>query len=113
MQWLLLVIATILFCLPLLGYILKIYRGEKPAPEVTDWGTLFIDGIKYAIVSLVWAIPLLIIFFVFIGAALWSFINSNAVVSVSGSQASVSNPALFMGASVFISLSSSLLPSSR
>ena len=98
MQWLLLVIATILFCLPLLGYILKVYRGERPAPEVTDWGTLFIDGIKYAIVSLVWAIPLLILFFVFIGAALWSFINTAAVVSVSGSQASVSNPALFMGA---------------
>ena len=97
MQWLLLVVATIILCLPLLGYILKVYRGEKPAPEVTDWGTLFVDGIKYAIVSLVWAIPLLIIFFVLIGAALWSFINVTAV-SVSGSQASSGNPALFMGA---------------
>lgn len=97
MQWLLLVIATILLCLPLLGYILKIYRGEKPAPEVTDWGTLFIDGIKYAIVSLVWAIPLLIIFFVLIGAALWSFINITAV-SVSGIQASSGNPAFILGA---------------
>ena len=38
MQWLLLVIATILLCLPLLGYILKIYRGEKPAPEVNRLG---------------------------------------------------------------------------
>lgn len=63
MQWLLLVIATILLCLPLLGYTLKVLRGEKPAPEVTDWGTLFIDGIKYAIVSLIWAIPCLIVFF--------------------------------------------------
>ena len=93
MQWLLLVIATILLCLPLLGYTLKVYRGEKPAPEVTDWGTLFIDGIKYAIVSLVWAIP----FFVMIGAAFWAFINITAV-SVSGSQASSGNPALFMDA---------------
>ncbi len=97
MQWLLLVIATILLCLPLLGYILKVYRGEKPAPEVTDWGTLFIDGIKYAIVSFVWAIPLLIIFFLMIGAALWSFINITTV-SVSGIQASSGNPALIMGA---------------
>jgi hypothetical protein len=97
MQWFLLVIATILLCLPLLGYILKIYRGEKPAPEVTDWGTLFIDGIKYAIVSLVWAIPLLIIFFVLIGTALWSFINVTAV-SASGIQASSGNPALIIGA---------------
>lgn len=63
MQWLLLVIATILLCLPLLGYTLKVLRGEKPAPEVTGWGTLFIDGIKYAIVSIIWAIPCLIVFF--------------------------------------------------
>ena len=68
MQWLLLVIATILLCLPLAGYTLKVFRGEKPAPEVTDWGTLFIDGIKYLIVSLIWAIPTLIVFFVTIGA---------------------------------------------
>jgi hypothetical protein len=96
MQWLLLVVATVLLCLPLLGYTLKVYRGDKPAPEVSGWGTLFVDGIKYAIVSLVWAIPLLIIFFVTIGAALWSFINITAV-SASGSQASPGNPALFIG----------------
>jgi hypothetical protein len=70
MQWLLLVIATILLCLPLLGYSLKVFRGEKPAPEVTDWGTLFIDGIKYFIVGLIYAIPFLIVFFVTIGAGI-------------------------------------------
>jgi hypothetical protein len=94
MQWFLLVIATILLCLPLLGYTLKVYRGEKPAPEVSDWGTLFVDGIKYVIVSLVWAIPLLILFIVLIGAALWSFISTNAV---SGSVVSSGNPAVVMG----------------
>jgi len=97
MQWLLLVIATILLCLPLLGYILKVYRGEKPAPEVKDWGTLFIDGIKYAIVSLAWAIPLLIIFFVMIGAAIVAFTGNPAVV-LSGTPASSGNPASIMGA---------------
>jgi hypothetical protein len=97
MQWLLLVIATILLCLPLLGYILKIYRGEKPAPEVTGWGTLFVDGIKFAIVSLVWAIPLLILFIVLIGAAFLPF-STITSVSVSGNQASSGNPALIIGA---------------
>jgi hypothetical protein len=97
MQWLLLVVATILLCLPLLGYTLKVYRGEKPAPEVTGWGTLFVDGIKYVIVSFVWFIPLLIIFLVLIGAALWSFISVNAV-SGSGSLASSGNPVLLLGA---------------
>lgn len=70
MQWLLLVIATILLCLPLLGYILKVYRGEKPAPEVNDWGTLFVDGIKLLIVGLIYAIPFLIVLFVTIGAGI-------------------------------------------
>jgi hypothetical protein len=68
MQWLLLVIATVLLCLPLLGYTLKVLRGEKPAPEVTGWGTLFIDGIKYVIVSLIWAIPCLIVLFFGLGS---------------------------------------------
>ena len=97
MQWLLLVIATILLCLPLFGYILKIFRGEKPAPEVADWGTLFVDGIKYAIVTLVWAIPLVILFFVLIGAAFLPF-SSITSVSESDSQASSGNPAFILGA---------------
>ena len=46
-KWVMLIIATILLVLPLMGYALKVLRGEKPAPEVEDWGTLFIDGIKY------------------------------------------------------------------
>jgi hypothetical protein len=77
MQWLLLVIATILLCLPLLGYSLKVLRGDKPAPEVKDWGTLFIDGIKYAIVVIIWAIPFLIVFFLTIGAGIVAMVGQN------------------------------------
>jgi hypothetical protein len=77
MQWLLLVIATIILCIPLLGYSLKVFRGEKPAPEVTGWGTLFIDGIKYLIVSLIWAIPTLIIFFITIGAGILATVGQD------------------------------------
>ena len=80
MQWLLLVIATILLCLPLLGYSLKVLRGEKPAPEVNNWGTLFIDGIKYAIVSIIWAIPMLVILFVTIGAGIVALATDPASV---------------------------------
>jgi hypothetical protein len=61
-QWIMLIIATILLGIPLMGYSLKVLRGEKPAPEVADWGTLFIDGIKYIIVALIYAIPLIIVF---------------------------------------------------
>ncbi|MCK9630060.1 MAG: DUF4013 domain-containing protein [Methanoregula sp.] len=67
MQWLLLIIATVLLTLPLLGYSLKMLRGEKPAPEVNDWGTLFVDGIKYFIVTLIWCIPAIIVLVFTIG----------------------------------------------
>jgi hypothetical protein len=82
MQWLLLVIATIILCIPLLGYTLKILRGEKPAPEVTGWGTLFIDGIKYFIVSLVWAIPCLIILFLALGSFIAAIASGNTAAAM-------------------------------
>ncbi|MFA4876851.1 MAG: DUF4013 domain-containing protein [Methanoregula sp.] len=66
-KWILLLIATIILMLPLMGYTLRIYRGEKPAPEVNQWGTLFIDGIKYLIISLIYAIPVIIIFILSFG----------------------------------------------
>jgi len=67
-KWVMLVIATILLGLPLMGYIMKVLRSEKPAPEVTDWGTLFVDGIKYLIVGIIYAIPIIIVEFLVLGA---------------------------------------------
>jgi hypothetical protein len=60
-KWVMLIIATILLGLPLMGYALRILRGESPAPEVEDWGALFIDGIKYAIVIFIWMLPVSIV----------------------------------------------------
>ena len=60
-KWLTLVIATILFGIPLSGYLMKVLRGENPSPEVEDWGTLFVDGIKYLAVAVIYAIPLIIV----------------------------------------------------
>jgi hypothetical protein len=68
-QWIMLIIATIILGIPLPGYSLKVLRGEKPAPEVTDWGTLFIDGIKYIIISIIWAIPAMIVLFLAVGVS--------------------------------------------
>jgi hypothetical protein len=61
-KWLMLIIATILLELPLMGYLMKVFRAEKPAPEVQDWGTLFIDGIKWLIVCFIYCIPLFIVY---------------------------------------------------
>lgn len=77
MQWLLLVIATVLLCIPLMGYIVRVLRGEKPAPEVTDWVGLIVDGIKYLIISLIYAIPALIILVVTLGTAILALVSGD------------------------------------
>ena len=88
-KWLMLIIATILLGLPLAGYSMKVLRGEKPAPEVADWGTLFIDGIKYVIVALIYAIPLIIVWVVVIGASAAAVMsgNSSAMMAAFGAMA--------------------------
>jgi hypothetical protein len=88
-KWVMLIIATILLGLPLMGYSMKILRGEKPAPEVEDWGTLFMDGIKYLIVSLIYAIPLIIVWVVVIGASAVAIMSgdSTAMMAAFGAMA--------------------------
>ncbi len=83
MKWILLLIATILLTLPLMGYSLKILRGEKPSPEVNGWGTLFIDGIKYVIICLIYAIPVFIILALLMAPVLAAAMtgDSNAVMA--------------------------------
>jgi hypothetical protein len=77
-KWVMLIIATILLGLPLAGYAMKVLRGEKPAPEVDDWGTLFIDGIKYVIVGLIYAIPLIIVWVIVMGASAVAIMSGDA-----------------------------------
>lgn len=86
MQWLLLFIATILLCIPLMGYSVRVFRGDKPAPEVTEWVTLFIDGIKYLIITLIYAIPSLVILFVTMGSAIIALASGNPVEEIAGAE---------------------------
>lgn len=84
-QYLLFLIATLLLTIPLMGYCLKVFRGEKPAPEVDGWGTLIVDGIKYLVISIIWAIPCMIIAFVVIGAGVAAYImNPAALMDIIG-----------------------------
>ena len=59
-NWLLLIISLIIFPL-ILGYSVWIYRGERPAPALHHWGTMFIDGLKLLVVSLIYAIPIILL----------------------------------------------------
>ena len=59
-RWILLIISSIIFPL-IMGYAVRIFRGEKPAPELNDWGSMFVDGLKYFVICLIYAIPLIIV----------------------------------------------------
>ncbi|MFH0966117.1 MAG: DUF4013 domain-containing protein [Methanobacteriota archaeon] len=83
-RWIILIICTIIFPL-LYGYTLRIMKGITPAPEVEGYLDLFIDGIKMIIISFVYMIIPLIIFFASAGAA---------VVGMMGGSGSVSLPML-------------------
>ncbi len=54
-------IAGVLTSFFLSGYIVRIYRGTRPAPDFTGWASLFSDGIKLDIVMLVWFLPAIVL----------------------------------------------------
>ena len=66
--WALLVISCIIFPL-YLGYILRIFRGANPSPQLDNWGGMFIDGIRLFIVGLIYALPVIILSFVLFESA--------------------------------------------
>ena len=83
-KWLLLIVATIILTLPLMGYVMKIYRGEKPAPEVENWGKLLVDGILLLIAGIIWAIPIIILEVLLMGTAFVSSMESNPTAMMTG-----------------------------
>ena len=44
------------------GYLVRVYRGTTPPPRFDSWCSLYLDGIKLAIVGFLWFVPALIIF---------------------------------------------------
>ncbi|MCK9580555.1 MAG: DUF4013 domain-containing protein [Methanoregula sp.] len=64
------IIAGILLSFFLSGYVVRIYRGVKPAPDFDEWGSLFLDGLKVQILSLIWILPLLIVILAALGLSI-------------------------------------------
>jgi len=63
-RWILLVISTIIFPL-IMGYVVRIYSGAKPAPDVGNWVRTFIDGLKLFIIGIIYSIPVFIVALIF------------------------------------------------
>jgi hypothetical protein len=82
-KWVLLIISTIIFPL-MLGYLVRILKGAKPAPELEDWAGLFIDGIKLIIIALIYEIPLLILIFLAMGSIIGAAATGDAAVAMAG-----------------------------
>lgn len=59
-RWLLLLVSMIIFPF-ILGYCVRIYRGERPAPELEQWGSLFVDGLKLFVIELIYAAPVILL----------------------------------------------------
>lgn len=57
-RWILLVVSSIIFPL-ILGYVMEIYRGRDPAPELRHWWRLFIDGLKLIAVWIIYMLPVI------------------------------------------------------
>jgi hypothetical protein len=51
----------ILFGFFLAGYMVRVYRGIRPAPEFDNWTGLFIEGLKLNIVWFLWLLPFMIV----------------------------------------------------
>jgi hypothetical protein len=72
-RWASLILAIICLGIPMNGYVMRIYRGTTRAPEVDQWGNLFVDGLKLMVVGLIYAIPIMIV---------WAFIYGGMVLAV-------------------------------
>lgn len=54
-------LAGLVLLFVMFGYIVRIYRGVNPPPVLDAWGSLFMDGIKLAVVCVLWILPGLVI----------------------------------------------------
>jgi len=59
-RWFLLLVSMIIFPF-ILGYCVRIYRGKRPAPELEQWGSLFVDGLKLFVIELIYAAPVILL----------------------------------------------------
>ncbi|HIH02713.1 MAG TPA: DUF4013 domain-containing protein [Methanoregulaceae archaeon] len=69
-KWLLLIIISIIPIVNFImfGYLMEIFRGARAAPELDEYGRLFIDGLKLFVVGLIYSIPIIIVYLVIFGA---------------------------------------------
>ena len=103
MRWVLLTIVSIIPIVNFIifGYMMEIYRGTKPAPELENWGTLFVDGLKLFIVMLIYMIPVIVIIAIFGGIGFLGMIASG---DASGNSAVAAGAIASLMGGIFLAL---------
>ena len=78
-RWILLIIIGIIPIVNfiLYGYTIRVFRGIKPAPELEDYVQLFVDGLLYMIISIIWMIPAIIVAVILVGGSVGLAIASD------------------------------------
>jgi len=77
-QFIALLVIGILLSFFVSGYMVRIYRGTKPAPEFDSWGDLFLDGFRLLIVTFLWMLPIIVVIVVIAVIAAAAFASSMA-----------------------------------
>lgn len=77
-RWLLLIASLIIFPL-ILGYLVRIYCGETPAPALKEWWSMFVDELKLLAVCIVYALPVILLAIAAFLPLISAFISSGAL----------------------------------
>ena len=85
-KWLILIIVSIIPIVNFIiyGYMMEIFRGARAAPDLLDYGRLFIDGLKLFVVNLVYSIPLIIVYALLFGASFMLMASGSDAASAAG-----------------------------
>jgi hypothetical protein len=83
MRWLILIIGSIIFPI-ILGYTLRIYRGDATPPGTDDLVELFIDGVKLFVVELIWALPVIVVAVIVFGGSVALMMSGSNVAAAAG-----------------------------
>ena len=73
-RWILLVIISAIPIVNFImnGYMIRVMRGIRPAPELEDYVQLFIDGLLYTIIGIIWMIPAIIVGILLVGGSVFA-----------------------------------------
>jgi len=88
-KWVRWILLTIIGIIPIVnfivyGYTIRVLRGIKPAPELEDYVQLFIDGLLYMIISIIWMIPAFIIGAILVGGSAAAMMSGSDAIGMAG-----------------------------